>query len=78
MDRCPPARIALSHTQHGVSMRWPQSIVYQQLSGAAAATIFGRVRAIYAPKKFPHPGELAATPRHDCAPPACRMRRRRR
>jgi len=61
MDRCPPDRISLSHTTtlfHALA----QSIVYQQLSGAAAATIFGRVRAIHAPKKFPTPAELAATP----------------
>jgi methylated-DNA-[protein]-cysteine S-methyltransferase len=38
-----------------------ESIAYQQLSGKAAATIFGRVRAIYAPKRFPTPAELAAT-----------------
>ena len=37
------------------------SIVYQQLSGKAAATIFGRMRAIYAPKRFPTPADLAAT-----------------
>ena len=61
MDRCPPDRIALSHTTT-VFHALARSIVYQQLSGAAAATIFERVRAIYAPKKFPTPPELAATP----------------
>ena len=61
MDRSAPDRLELSHTQslfHALA----QSIVYQQLSGKAASTIFGRVRAIYAPKKFPTPAELAATP----------------
>ena len=61
MDRSRPIRLELAHTQslfHALA----ESIVYQQLSGKAAATIFGRVRAIYAPKKFPTPAELAATP----------------
>lgn len=39
-----------------------QSIVHQQLNGTAAATIFSRVRAIYAPKRFPTPEDLATTP----------------
>ena len=39
-----------------------RSIVYQQLSGMAAATILGRVRAIYAPKRFPTPRDILATP----------------
>jgi 3-methyladenine DNA glycosylase/8-oxoguanine DNA glycosylase len=39
-----------------------RAIVYQQLSGAAAATILGRVRAIYAPKRFPTPRDILATP----------------
>jgi DNA-3-methyladenine glycosylase II len=38
-----------------------QSIVYQQLNGRAAATILGRVLAIYAPKRFPTPEDLLAT-----------------
>ena len=61
IDRSRPIRLELAHTQslfHALA----ESIVYQQLSGKAAATIFGRVRAIYAPKKFPTPAELAATP----------------
>jgi len=61
MDRSRPIRLELSHTQslfHALA----ESIVYQQLSGKVAATIFGRVRAIYAPKKFPTPADLAATP----------------
>lgn len=39
-----------------------ESIVYQQLNGRAAETIFGRVRAIYAPKRFPAPEDILATP----------------
>lgn len=38
-----------------------QSIVYQQLNGRAAATILGRVLAIYAPKPFPSPEDVLAT-----------------
>lgn len=61
MDRCPPDRMTLSRPAT-VFHALAQAIVHQQLSGAAAATIFGRVLALYAPKKFPTPGELAATP----------------
>ena len=39
-----------------------ESIVYQQLSGKAAATIFGRVVALYSPKRFPTPADIVATP----------------
>lgn len=38
-----------------------QSIVYQQLNGRAAATILGRVLAIYAPTPFPSPQDILAT-----------------
>jgi 3-methyladenine DNA glycosylase/8-oxoguanine DNA glycosylase len=39
-----------------------RSIVYQQLSGKAAATIFGRFRALYSGKGFPDPARVLATP----------------
>ena len=39
-----------------------RAIVYQQLSGSAASTILGRVRAIYAPKRFPTPRDILDTP----------------
>jgi 3-methyladenine DNA glycosylase/8-oxoguanine DNA glycosylase len=39
-----------------------ESIAYQQLSGKAAATIFGRVRALYPKKKWLDPELLVATP----------------
>jgi 3-methyladenine DNA glycosylase/8-oxoguanine DNA glycosylase len=35
-----------------------RSIVYQQLSGKAAATILGRVNRLFALRRFPTPGEL--------------------
>ena len=39
-----------------------QSIAYQQLTGKAAATIFGRVRALYPRRKWFSPGLVLATP----------------
>jgi DNA-3-methyladenine glycosylase II len=41
-----------------------ESIVYQQLSGKAAATIFARFVALYARRRFPRPDDVLAT-RHD-------------
>jgi 3-methyladenine DNA glycosylase/8-oxoguanine DNA glycosylase len=35
-----------------------RAIVYQQLSGKAAATILGRVIALFAPKRFPAPADV--------------------
>ncbi len=39
-----------------------ESIAYQQLSGKAAAKIFGRVRALYPKRKWLDPERLLATP----------------
>ena len=39
-----------------------ESIAYQQLSGKAAATIFGRVRGLYPKRKTLDPEQLLATP----------------
>ena len=39
-----------------------ESIAYQQLSGKAAATIFGRVRALYPKRKWLDHEQLLATP----------------
>lgn len=39
-----------------------ESIAYQQLSGKAAATIFGRIRALYPKSKWLDPEKLLATP----------------
>jgi len=39
-----------------------RAIVYQQLSGKAAATIYGRFVALYPGKRFPRPAALLATP----------------
>jgi methylated-DNA-[protein]-cysteine S-methyltransferase len=38
-----------------------RAIVFQQLNGKAAATILGRVLAIYAPQRFPTPADVLAT-----------------
>ena len=38
-----------------------ESIVYQQLTGAVAATIYGRVVALYGGKRLPHPKTVLAT-----------------
>ena len=39
-----------------------ESIAYQQLSGKAAATIWGRVRALYPRRKWLDPKQILATP----------------
>jgi len=39
-----------------------RSIVYQQLNGTAAATILGRVKALYPRRRFPRPEDVLATP----------------
>jgi DNA-3-methyladenine glycosylase II len=39
-----------------------ESIVYQQLSGKAAASILGRVVALYRPRRFPRPRDILDTP----------------
>jgi DNA-3-methyladenine glycosylase II len=39
-----------------------QSVTYQQLNGTAAATILGRVKALYPDRRFPTPEDLLNTP----------------
>ena len=39
-----------------------ESIVYQQLSGKAAATILGRVQRLYRPRRGPRPQDILDTP----------------
>jgi 3-methyladenine DNA glycosylase/8-oxoguanine DNA glycosylase len=39
-----------------------KSVAYQQLNGTAAATIFGRVKALYPGHRFPTPEDLLSTP----------------
>ena len=42
-----------------------RSIIYQQLAGAAAKTIYGRVHALTPGPNFPIPGELLALPEEE-------------
>jgi DNA-3-methyladenine glycosylase II len=39
-----------------------RSVAYQQLNGTAAATILGRVKALYPKRRFPTPEDLLSTP----------------
>src|SRR5215467_8745096 len=39
-----------------------QSVAYQQLNGTAAATILGRVKALYPHRRFPTPDDIVNTP----------------
>lgn len=39
-----------------------RAIIYQQLSGRAAGTIYGRFLALFPRNRFPRPSQLAATP----------------
>jgi 3-methyladenine DNA glycosylase/8-oxoguanine DNA glycosylase len=39
-----------------------ESIVYQQLSGKAAATILERTRRLFLPRRFPRPEDILAAP----------------
>ena len=59
--RVGPCRL-LPPPTHSLFAAVARAIVYQQLSGSAAATILGRVKAIYAPKRFPTPRDILATP----------------
>ena len=38
-----------------------RSVAYQQLNGTAAATILGRMRALYPGRRFPRPQDILAT-----------------
>ena len=61
IERVGPYLLRPRHTQ-SLFAAVARAIVYQQLSGSAAATILGRVKAIYAPKRFPTPRDILATP----------------
>ena len=39
-----------------------QSVAHQRLNGLAAATILGRVKALYPGRRFPRPEDILATP----------------
>ena len=69
--RAAEPRFAPLIERHGVPTLTPtrdpfaslgSAIIYQQLAGAAAKTIHGRVCALFPRKRFPRPAALAATP----------------
>jgi len=64
IDRVGPCTIELKRTQSTFAAL-AEAIVYQQLHGKAAATIFGRFRALYPGARFPEPAEVLATPEAD-------------
>jgi len=55
-----PCKIELKST-HSSFAALAEAIVYQQLNGKAAATIFGRFKAIYPGARFPKPEQVLAT-----------------
>jgi DNA-3-methyladenine glycosylase II len=61
IERAGPCTIELKST-HNTFAALAEAIVYQQLHGKAAATIFGRFRALYAGRRFPTPEQVLATP----------------
>ena len=61
ITRTGPFELSPVHTQ-SVFAALAESIVYQQLSGRAAETILGRMIALYHPKRFPGPTDIAETP----------------
>jgi DNA-3-methyladenine glycosylase II len=56
-----PFTLEISHLQSSFEAL-ARSIVYQQLAGAAAASIFNRLRTLISEKAFPTPDELLALP----------------
>ena len=59
IERVGPLRLRLADLQSPFEAL-SESIVYQQLSGYAAAAIFARLVALFRPRKFPRPGDLLA------------------
>ena len=62
IKRVGPCQLPVKPARGGYFEALVESIVYQQLNGKAAATIFERFRKLYAPGKFPKPEEIADTP----------------
>jgi 3-methyladenine DNA glycosylase/8-oxoguanine DNA glycosylase len=59
IEQVGPMRLRLAHLQSPFEAL-AESIVYQQLSGYAAAAILARVVALFRPRRFPRPGDLLA------------------
>lgn len=64
IDEVGPCKLAIRPPTNPF-MALAEVIVYQQLTGKAAATIFGRVTALFPGKDFPTPEELLALPADD-------------
>jgi len=61
IERVGPLGLRLAHLQSPFEAL-AESIVYQQLSGYAAAAILARTIALFEPRRFPRPGDLLAMP----------------
>lgn len=61
IDRVGPCRLVPKHGP-SVFAALAEAIVYQQLHGKAAATIFARFRSLYPEGAFPTPAEVLRTP----------------
>jgi methylated-DNA-[protein]-cysteine S-methyltransferase len=61
MDQVGPFRLRLATMQTPFEAL-AESIVYQQLTGRAAATILSRLVALFRPRRFPRPADVTAAP----------------
>jgi len=61
IDRVGPCRLELE-TMQSAFRALAEAIVYQQLTGRAAATILGRVVRLFRPKRFPRPEDILGAP----------------
>jgi len=57
IDRVGPCKLQVGHHE-GLLRALVRAIVYQQLSGKAAGTIFGRLRDKFPPERFPSAAEI--------------------
>ena len=61
IDRVGPLRLRPAQMQSPFEALL-ESIVYQQLTAKAASTILARVLALFRPRRYPRPGDVAAIP----------------
>ncbi len=61
MDRVGPFRLEVGRADNHLAAL-VRAVIYQQLSGRAAATIHGRFRALFAADRYPEAHEIAAVP----------------
>ncbi len=62
IERVGPCRLHRSQGRGSYFEALAEAIVYQQLNGKAAETIFNRFRALYGPGAFPAPERIVKTP----------------